>query len=162
MTKEANRLIEDNIGYARWVAHRWAESQQVLDYDELESLAFLGLTKAAASYDASKNTKFSTYAKIVIENAFKNALKKEKQRTETTVSYIDDMEINSYETDESVLIRQILEDVLTDEEKEIISLAYEHGFSQREIAIKKGVSQTKINSVIRKAKEKIAMELIYE
>ena len=162
MDKYRQDLIIDNLEFARWLAHKWADTQHILDYEELESLAMLGLTMAAKNYDVERKTKFSTYAKIVIENSFRNAYKKERRKIDTIQPLLDEKDADSFRIEEASIFRKVLEDNLTEEERETLLLAYEYGYSQREIALMKGVSQTKVNTIIKKAKDKIAQELEME
>lgn len=156
MNEQQEKLIKDNISFARWLAHRWDKTQSLLDYDELESMAFFGLTKAAQSYNPNKGTQFNTYARFVIENQFRNAYKKEKKYTIKVDSEIENNSLVNFDMSESLDLKTVLEKYLTQEQKKILLQAYEQGLSQREIANLRGMSQTKVNSIIKQAKLKIA------
>lgn len=156
MNEQQQKLIEDNINFARWLAHKWEKTQSLLDYDELESMALFGLTKAAQSYKNNKGTQFNTYARFVIENQFRNAYKKEKKYTIKVDSEIENASLVNFDISESLDLKTVLEKHLTQEQREILLQAYEQGLSQREIANLRGMSQTKVNSIIKQAKLKIA------
>ena len=56
-----NRLVEENINLARFVAHKIA-SKVPIPYEELEQIASMGLILAVERYDPSIGAKFSTFA----------------------------------------------------------------------------------------------------
>lgn len=53
-------LVEDNIGLAHYVAHEYENNG--VEYEDLASIAVVGLVKAARMFDASLGYKFSTLA----------------------------------------------------------------------------------------------------
>ncbi|MGH9096448.1 MAG: SigB/SigF/SigG family RNA polymerase sigma factor [Acidimicrobiales bacterium] len=55
-----DRLITDNLGLARRLAHRFAHRGQ--SYDDLAQVASIALIKAVDRYDPERNVKFSTFA----------------------------------------------------------------------------------------------------
>lgn len=156
MNNDQKKLIEENLAFARWLAHKWDKTQNLLDYEELESMAFFGLTKAAKSYKTDKGTQFNTYARFVIENQFRNAYKKEKKYTIKVDEEIENSSLVNFDISESLDLNTVLEKNLTQEQREILLEAYEKGLSQREIANSRGLSQSKVNSIIKQAKIKIA------
>jgi RNA polymerase sigma-B factor len=54
------RLITENLGLARRLAHRFAHRGQ--SYDDLAQVASIALIKAVDRYDPERNVKFSTFA----------------------------------------------------------------------------------------------------
>lgn len=60
MTTEQNRLVTDNLGLAHACARRYMG--RGIEYDDLYQAGCEGLVKAAAGFDGSRNTRFSTYA----------------------------------------------------------------------------------------------------
>ncbi|HWD52034.1 MAG TPA: SigB/SigF/SigG family RNA polymerase sigma factor [Acidimicrobiales bacterium] len=55
-----DRLITENLGLARRLAHRFAHRGQ--SYDDLAQVASIALIKAVDRYDPERNVKFSTFA----------------------------------------------------------------------------------------------------
>lgn len=73
MTTEAKKLAENNMNLARFVARQFKNTG--LSYEDLEGIAFLGLTKAAARFDETRAC-FSTYAVPAIRNEILMTLRK--------------------------------------------------------------------------------------
>lgn len=59
--KARNKLIEENIGLARRVAHKWARLSH-LEYGELESAALEELVKAAGLFEEDRQIPFLGFA----------------------------------------------------------------------------------------------------
>jgi RNA polymerase sigma-B factor len=55
-----DKLISENLGLARRLAHRFAHRGQ--SYDDLAQVASIALIKAVDRYDPERNVKFSTFA----------------------------------------------------------------------------------------------------
>ena len=67
MNKKQEKLITDNIKYAKTIADNFIRNTSVLFHaDDIVSSAYLGLTVAAKNFDDLKNVKFRTYAAIKI------------------------------------------------------------------------------------------------
>lgn len=58
---ERNRLVESNLGLATHFADQFHASR--MEREDMVQEAYLGLIDAAERYDASRGTKFSTYAR---------------------------------------------------------------------------------------------------
>lgn len=158
MNQYQEQLITDNINLAYWLAHRWAKTQSLIDTEELISISLFGLTIAAQSYKPDKNTQFNTYARLVIENRFKNELKKQKKyqikyneseeapegKPKKQVSYTP-------EYDESIDV-QIALAALPEDYRTMIDEFYNLGYNQHEIAKRHNISQTKVSLMIKEAK----------
>lgn len=153
------KLIEDNTNLAYWLAHKWAKTQSLIDVEELMSISLFGLTIAAQSYNPNKNTQFNTYARLVIENRFKNELKKQKKYTLRYTESEEPMEKcevkaqASYELDydETIDVRKALE-ALPEDYQLMIDEFYNLGYNQHEIAARHNISQTKVSLMIKEAK----------
>ena len=69
MTNDTNRLIEDNINIAYNLSWQYYNKfDRKIELDELQSLSFLGLTKAAKTFNPGLKYNFSTYAYKCIIN----------------------------------------------------------------------------------------------
>jgi RNA polymerase sigma factor (sigma-70 family) len=68
LTPEQAKLVEDHIALARSIARKMTPkvSQNLLSYEDVESIAYLGLCLAAISFDATKGFAFTTYATSVV------------------------------------------------------------------------------------------------
>ncbi|MGL5149073.1 MAG: sigma-70 family RNA polymerase sigma factor [Clostridium sp.] len=155
MDNKQEKLIEDNLPFARWLAHKWRKTQNLLSYDELESMAFFGLTKAAKTYKANKGTQFNTYARFIIENEFRNAFRKEKKYTIKMGGDVEEMHLVNFDISDSIDLKTILNKYLTQEEREVIIAVYHQGMRQKEVALDKGISISKVVTIIKEAKSKI-------
>lgn len=67
---DRNKLVEDNLKLVYKLATKYKYlCCSTIDFDDLVSLGFIGLVKAAKTFDESKNIKFSTLAYICIKNS---------------------------------------------------------------------------------------------
>ena len=159
MDEKQNKLIEDNMNLAYWLSHKWAKKQSLIDVEEFISIALFGLTIAAQTYNPEKNTQFNTYARLVIENRFKNELKKQKKYT---LRYTESEEPTEkwevkaqayYETDNDEIIDvKIALAALPEDYRLMIDEFYNLGYNQHEIAARHNISQTKVSLMIKEAK----------
>ena len=69
MNTDEERLVLDNMGIAYELAWKYNRKlNNSIDIDELQSIAFLGLTKAAKTFNKELGNNFSTYAYTCINN----------------------------------------------------------------------------------------------
>ena len=73
---ERNRLVEENYRLVPHFAKKYVDYG--VDFDELCSLGAMGLIRAAACFDSSRGTKFSTYAFYWIKQAITRGISKER------------------------------------------------------------------------------------
>ena len=93
MDKELVTLIQDNIGMAEAISvNVWKTAPHALEIDELRSLAYLGLTQAAArwrpycdknGYDSKAYNYFKVYASNRIRGAIFDAIRQNDWTTRT-------------------------------------------------------------------------------
>jgi RNA polymerase sporulation-specific sigma factor len=74
-------LIERNLRLAALVAHKFSNTD--IGYEELFSIASIGLLNAANSFNPDKNIKFDTYATRCAENEVLKVLRRDKKRINT-------------------------------------------------------------------------------
>lgn len=73
----ADRLVEDNLNLVPYMVNR---IQQVHFSDEdMKGFGYLGLVKAAQTYDPGRKVKFSTYACTCIRQEILNAIRKHQR-----------------------------------------------------------------------------------
>lgn len=81
MAPEVRDLVSDNLGLASYHANRYQNVPNV-QFDDLQQEAFIGLMRAAETFDADRGTPFGAYATRVIKNrlnnAFRNAVRRAK------------------------------------------------------------------------------------
>jgi RNA polymerase primary sigma factor len=75
MTSEQEKLVEDNLYFAQFVAKRY---HGLMEWDDLVAAAYLGLVLAAETYDASRGVKFISYAVYYIRNELRKALEENR------------------------------------------------------------------------------------
>ena len=68
LTPEQTKLVEDHIALARSIARKMTPkvSQNLLSYEDVESIGYLALCLAAISFDPTKGFAFTTYATSVV------------------------------------------------------------------------------------------------
>lgn len=163
MTNENNKLIEENINLAYKVAIIYKKKfGNFMELEELQSLCFLGLTKAANTYDYSKNIAFSTYAYTIMKNEIMYFWKKNKNNytislsTNTTENLTLQDNIADTFNLEDIVQKNILIDKLyefisdfNDTDKNII-LLYLKGLTIKQIAINLNVPKNEVYTRYKK------------
>lgn len=91
MNTEENELIVNNIGLAYELAIKYYNKiQHIIELDELQSIAFLGLVKAGKTFNKNLKFAFSTYAYNCIRNEIvhyiQNNIKNSNQSLDTQIA----------------------------------------------------------------------------
>ncbi len=172
-----NKLIEHNLRLVVFLAKKYENTGY--DVEDLVSIGSIGLIKGINTYKLDKNIKLATYASRCISNEILMFLRKNKKRKgeisfEDALNYdaegnelhLEDIlgtEIdyvpNEYEKrlNKEILEREI--DLLDDREKEIMTLRYglnnTEEFTQKEVALKLGISQSYISRIEKKVIKKL-------
>ena len=170
-------LIERNL---RLVAHIIKKYYtQSADQDDLISIGTIGLIKGIASFDVSKGARLATYAARCIENEilmYFRTQKKLQGEISLSDSIDSDKEGNALELlevvgvedtmlddlhdrDNAYRLHQLVRDVLSPRESEIIRLRYGLGgtvpLTQREVASAFGISRSYVSRIEKRALEKL-------
>lgn len=170
-------LIERNL---RLVAHIIKKYYtQSADQDDLISIGTIGLIKGISSFDATKGARLATYAARCIENEilmYFRTQKKLQGEISLSDSIDSDKEGNALEllevvgTEDTMLedlhdrdnayrLHQLVRDVLSPREAEIIRLRYGLGgtvpLTQREVASAFGISRSYVSRIEKRALEKL-------
>ena len=164
MTKEEiNSLILENEKLAYSIVHKYRNKFKI-DYEDLKSTAILGLVKAANTFDSCKNTKFSSYAYIVIENEILMVLRSESKLNRITsynenikdnLTLLDVLDGGEYFEDLFIASQQVAAlinyiDELPNRLKIIVNLVLE-GYTQIEIAERLDISQSQVSMLYHQA-----------
>ena len=177
-----NILIERNL---RLVAHIMKKYYaQTDDQEDLISIGTIGLIKGISTFDQSKGSRLATYAARCVENEILMYFRAQR-KTAQDVSLSDYIETGSdgaalslmdvisddgdlleqVATRESILkLKQIIDQYLTPQEREVIVLRYGLGGKkpcrQREVAMITGISRSYVSRIEKRALEKLrfAME----
>lgn len=175
-------IIENNIGLARHWANKYYNTN--VEYDDLASLAYIGLIKAVDGFDYSKGYKFSTYASRCINNEIIMHLRSTKKFDKEVSMYVnnpidDDGEVNLLDIVPSninvedecldvLLCHQLIEEVkkLPDIEKRIFYLIVVERKLQREVALdigKSGACVSRTHSkVLKKLQKRLCLDSNFE
>ena len=149
------------------------------EQDDLISIGTIGLIKGISSYRPEKGTRLATYAARCVENEilmYFRARKKLQSEVSLNESIDTDKDGNSLylmdivgvddtmyadiqDRDDSILIRRLVRECLTEREAQIISLRYGLGGAaprtQREIATQLGISRSYVSRIEKRALEKL-------
>lgn len=170
-------LIEHNLRLVAHIIKKYYASSN--DQDDLISIGSIGLVKAVNTFNYEKGTRFATYASRCIENEilmyFRNLKKTagdvyindpidtDKDGNALTLldifaeddSIIDDLDLK-FKTQQ---LHEYIRDVLSPREQRIILLRYGIGgrkpLTQREVAVKLGISRSYVSRIEKKALEKL-------
>ena len=170
MTNEQQKLVEENINLAYFVAHRFKNTN--LEFDDVKATACLGLVKAAIAFQPDRGLVFNTLAVKVITNEILMQLRREKKHNCVTASL--DMAIvpgeeitladiipdtkNDYETFLFWMNVEQNQKLLSEKEKYILQLKMaDPDMNQSDIAAKCGRSQAHVSRVLKRIKDKLAV-----
>lgn len=170
MTNEQQKLVEENINLAYFVAHRFKNTN--LEFDDVKAIACLGLVKAAIAFQPDRGLVFNTLAVKVITNEILMHLRRERKHSSVTASL--DMETvpgeeitladiipdtkNDYETFLFWMNVEQNQKLLSEKEKYILQLKMvDPDIRQSDIAAKCGCAQPHVSRVLRRIKDKLAV-----
>lgn len=172
-----NVLIEHNLRLVAHIVKKYYT--QTDEQDDLISIGTIGLIKGISSYRPEKGTRLATYAARCVENEIlmhfraRKKLQSEVSLNESIdtdkdgnslylmdiVGVDDTMYADIQDRDDSILIRRLVKECLTEREAQIVSLRY--GLTggmprtQREIAAALGISRSYVSRIEKRALEKL-------
>jgi RNA polymerase sporulation-specific sigma factor len=174
MTDEQEKLVTENLRLAGYFAKKYARSG--LEFDDLYSIACVGLCKAALHYDPARS-KFSTYASRCMANEINMALRRRKERWQgvTLVSLdaevaeglthrdliADDAALPGETAEQNERAAQVLAGVerLSAKSRRALVLRYglcgETAHSQSEAAAAMGFSQSYVSRLVQTAQKQL-------
>ena len=166
MTTEQQSLVVKYMPLAKKLA---GQKKRVLprhvDYEELESAAYMGLVEAASRFDASQGVAFSTFAYRRIFGAICDWLRQQGWGRRNEYLSVQSLECPTGQDGE--VLGDLVEDKSTernDDEfvehasmllkdnsaKDILQHYFVDEFSMREVGDKFGVSESRISQIIKK------------
>lgn len=173
-----NRLIEHNLRLVAHVVKKY--SNTIYETDDLISLGTIGLIKAVDSFNNEKGIRLATYASRCIENELLMLMRSSKKQSKevslfdpigsdkegNTIQLLDvcvaeepDIVERMEEQQKLGKLREYIDKVLTEREKEIITLRYGitggREVTQREIADKLNISRSYVSRIEKKALKKL-------
>ena len=172
-----NVLVERNL---RLVAHIIKKYYtQAEEQEDLISIGTIGLIKGISTFKPEKGARLATYAARCVENEILMYFRSRK-KLQGEVSLSDSIETDQdgndlmlmdvvgvddtmlsdlQDREDSVLVRRLVRECLTDREREIVTLRYGLGGgmprTQREIAKKLGISRSYVSRIEKRALEKL-------
>ncbi len=164
MTKEKEDLVIQNLGLSYYVAHKFKSSG--IEWDDLVSIAQLGMIKAADAYDPDKDIKFGTFAAIVIRYEILQELRRIRKQSKyfLTVSLnemlpgsehpIERWELIPDDHDpfehieNQVAVKQMLAGI-SNRDRWVLYLIMAEQISQQEVSKMLGVSQSYVSRLVR-------------
>ena len=120
--------------------------------EDIIQIALLGLWKASNTFKPELNIKFMTYASNMIRHDITDYIRSQSKHCYADIG--DENNFGSCEMDLSNLKFELLIRNLPDFEKSLIR-DYVYGFTQKELAIKYGISQTTVSQKLKKIREKL-------
>ena len=176
-----NILIEHNL---RLVAHIIKKYYtQSADQEDLLSIGTIGLIKGISSFKPEKQVRLATYAARCVENEilmyFRSQRKNQGEMSLSdsidtdkegnalqlmdVVGVDDTMLDDIHDRDSALRLRQLIQEVLTPREGEIIRLRYGLGgtvpLTQREVASSFGISRSYVSRIEKRALEKLRTQM---
>ena len=166
-------LIERNLRLVAHIVKKYSAPDK--EIDDLISIGTIGLIKAIDTFDSDKGIRLATYASRCIDNELLMMLRSGKKQSKEVYLYepigadkegneinlldiiesVDEDIVDTLETREKKFVQKLL----TDREKEIIILRYglEGGeeVTQREIAVRLGISRSYVSRIEKKALKKL-------
>ncbi len=171
-------LIERNLRLVAHIVKKYSAPDK--EIDDLISIGTIGLIKAIDTFDADKGIRLATYASRCIDNELLMMLRSGKKQSKEVYLYepigadkegneinlldiiesVDEDIVDTLETRENIVkLKKFVQKLLTDREKEIIILRYglEGGeeVTQREIAVRLGISRSYVSRIEKKALKKL-------
>lgn len=175
-------LIERNLRLVVFISRRFESTG--INLEDLISIGTIGLIKAVGTYRRDKNIKLATYASRCIENEILMYIRKiSNQKTEISLDEPINLDYDGNElllsdilgTDEDMIMRPLEDDVdiyllrqavreLPEREREIIQMRFgldgRKELTQKDVALKLGISQSYISRLEKKIMLRLRKELI--
>lgn len=176
------KLIEHNLRLVVFIARRFENTG--VNLEDLISIGTIGLIKAVNTYRRDKNIKLATYSSRCIENEILMHIRKiSNQKAEVSLDEPINMDYDGNEllladilgTDEDMILRPLEDEVdliilrqavgeLPDREREIIYMRFGLGgykeLTQKEVAVKMGISQSYISRLEKRIMLRLRKELV--
>ena len=175
-------LIEHNLRLVVFIARRFENTG--VNLEDLISIGTIGLIKGINTYRRDKNIKLATYASRCIENEILMHIRKiSNQKAEISLDEPINMDYDGNEllladilgTEEDIILRPLEDEVdltilrravgeLPDREREIIYMRFGLGgrkeLTQKEVAVKMGISQSYISRLEKRIMLRLRKELV--
>jgi len=172
-----NRLIEHNLRLVAHIVKKYYANQK--NQEDLMSVGTVGLIKAVDSFDVEKGARFATYAGKCVQNEILMYFRSQKKlgmevsmnetididKEGNPLTYIDVISTEDTIAEdlarrtESEAVRRLLDTVLDTRERAILIRRYgldnRRAETQREIAVRMGISRSYVSRIEKCALQKI-------
>ena len=180
--KARQRLVEHNLRLVVYIARRFETTG--IPLEDLISIGSIGLIKAINTYRLDRKIKLATYASRCIENEILMYIRKtSNQKAEVSLDEPINMDCDGNElllsdilgTEEDIILRHLEDDVdlcvlrqalaeLPHREREIVDmrfgLAGQKELTQKEVAVKLGISQSYISRLEKRIMLRLRKEFL--
>ena len=147
------KLIEHNLRLVAYIAKKFENTG--IEFEDLISVGAIGLIKAVRTFKLDKNIRLATYASRCIENEILMQIRK-SSKIENVINQVIDEPAD----------RQIINELigrLNAREREIMVLRYglmgHEELTQREVALKLGISQSYISRLEKRILNDMRLEI---
>jgi len=176
------QLVEHNLRLVVYIARRFENTG--VNLEDLISIGTIGLIKAVNTYRSDRKIRLATYASRCIENEILMHIRKiSNQKTEVSLDEPINMDCDGNElllsdilgTEEDMILRPLEEDVdlcvlrqalreLPEREREIVLMRFglegRKELTQKEVALKMGISQSYISRLEKRIMQRLKKEFI--
>lgn len=151
--KRKTDLIQDYMPLAYSAASQMYSEQ--VEWEELVSVAALGLCEAASRHESGRNSSFAAFAKPYIMGYLKNYLNPERNGNMNTLNtFIPDGEDLVSDTPEENDMKLRLYgaiEMLTDKQKFAVEMVGLNGYTEEEVAAMMGIAQQNVSRLMERA-----------
>lgn len=167
-------LVLNNLNLAYKVAYKYSiKFGNLVELEELQSLCFIGLTKAAKNFNKELNYEFSTFAWKVMQNEIYSYISKNKDTFKNISiskeigedSELQDVIPDDFNLEESVTdsvyvsyLHELIKE-LSEKEQDIINNCL-CGLTTYQIADKLDMSQATVHKIYKKALNKLRYKFL--
>lgn len=172
-----NTLVEHNLRLVAHIVKKYYTQSN--EQDDLVSIGTIGLIKGVSSYRPEKGVRLATYAAKCVENEILMYFRgRKKLQGEVSLNdsldadadgeslYLmdvigveDTMYADIQDRDDCILIRRLVDECLTEREREVVAARYGLGGrlprTQREVAEKLGISRSYVSRIEKRALQKL-------
>ena len=156
LTEEQAQFAADQIPLVHYLIRKWQSSfSGFLEYEEMISVGYEALCRAAGAYDPTRGVPFVYYAARSIRNRLISECEiKNRQTSRRSYKSIDFLAAEQKDTDELMDLHTAIE-ALPPKLQYAVKGYYFENDTQQALADNIGVSSTAINKRLRNAEQKI-------
>lgn len=161
---ERNDLIVNYLPLAKKLARSKSRATpRSVQYEDLESAAYLGLVDAASKFDGQRNVSFSAYAKLRINGEMQDYLRQLAWGPRKSIKSVFTIEEDMFSREDkysSEFFEKATKN-LNKLAKSLILMYYVQELSLKEIGEKIGVSESRISQLLKEARNTMRVNLKY-